>query len=53
MKIKIYSKKERYEIIKNKATEAVTLLLKDDVIFDEEIEILCELIKNELKFKNS
>lgn len=49
----IYNKKERYEIIKNKATEAVTLLLKDDVIFDEEIEILCELIKNELKFKNS
>lgn len=53
MNTTIYNKKERYEIIKNKATEAVTLLLKDDVIFDEEIEILCELIKNELKFKNS
>ena len=52
MNTTIYNKKERYEI-KNKATEAVTLLLKDDVIFDEEIEILCELIKNELKFKNS
>ena len=53
MEVKTYDKKERYEIIKNKATEVVTLLLKDDVIFDEEIEILCELIKNELKFKNS
>lgn len=53
MEVKTYDKKERYEIIKNKATEAVTLLLKDDVIFDEEIEILCELIRNELKFKNS